>query len=153
MKLFTVCVLTICVLSGCIGGFTAQDERICDPTINAGADQSVICSTISPSSADFSLMLANLEGIKNNLWTREAAVSFFNEVERILDANNTWLSLTRHIINRLDILREDMGVEIIFLSSYINLPEFNSDMIISEYDKYLLKTHIKHQRERVLALF
>ena len=108
---------------------------------------------MSPTSADFALMLANLEGIKNKIWTKAQAVEFFNDVESMVNTGGTWMSLTQWVMKRVTLIRDTFGVEIVFLSTYLELPEFAQGGLISEYDKYLLLQHIKHQRERVIALF
>ena len=134
-------------------GLSQRDQQICDPVQNPGAENSLICKTMSPTGTDFSLMLINLEGIKNKIWTKEQAIEFFNEAEALINAGNTWAQLVNHLISRLEVIRDTFGVEIIFLSTYLELPEFSGGGPISDYDVYLLKLHIQHQRERVIALF
>lgn len=133
--------------------FSPKDEVICDPVQNPGADESLICAMMSPSQADFTLMFANLEGIKNKIWTRQNAVDFFNDLESFLDAGATWSGLVVQITRRVTAIRDTFGVEIVFLSTYLEMPEFVEGGPISAYDIHLLKTHIQHQRDRVLALF
>ena len=130
--------------------FTPQDEAICN---KPEAANSLICKMMGPSGADFALMMANLEGIKHGIWTKQQAGAFFDEAEAMIKAGGSWAQLTSWTIKKVTFIRDELGVEVLFLSSYLQMPEFAQGGVIDAYDQQLLLVHIRHQRERVLALF
>ena len=155
MKFFTKSVLALCVvslliLSGC--AMTGEkDTALCG---KPEAENSLICKYIpSPYGADFGLMFVNLEAIKEGLYTKEQAENFLTDIETYLETEQLTYQLLVNFLKKKVDIANSFAIELIFLSQFLEMPEFHVDLILDPFDKYLLKAHIANQRNKVLALF
>ena len=150
MKKLVVVFLVLFVFKGCVGIIQKDDE-----CMKIEAKDSVICSVlikmgISTRDANMLFKFANLELIRNEVYSKENALTFLQDVEAILNSS-TYQGLAKYLIRTTSELTTEYNVQIILLSEYFN--EFVDIPIpISEFDIYLLKEHINQQKNLVLMI-
>ena len=105
---------------------------------------------ISARDANLLFKFANLELIKEGVYSKESALAFFEKVERLINTM-TYQGLAEYLIITTTKLNSDYNVEIILLSEYFNM-FVGVPLPIVEFDKYLLKGHIQQQRRLVLMV-
>lgn len=131
--------LPLLVAVGC--AFT-QPSTICETD-----KPSLICKRLSnPEQADVLLQVANIQGLKNDVYSGEEALKFLDFCEQLINKSTTYFDMTNYISNVFD----DYELEVLILSRY--MPKLAVDIPITNYDRQLLLAHIQHQRE-VISMY
>ena len=135
-------VLTMAIaIGGCSGASPRAD--ICD-----GKD-SVICEVVpDPLAADIVLQLANVEAVKEGVYSPDEAVDVIDQILDALSAEEvpTYGGLGAFAASRI----KGVEPEIVVLSGYIDL--LNQDIPIKDYDAYLIRTHLERQKTAMLSM-
>ena len=133
MKKFFV----LCILSLALFACTPKPSPIC-----VNHTDSLICQYIpDPLQADLVLRIANLEAIKNNVYTKQQALIAIDKIETAVNSTITYsdiLILTNEYIKQL-------GPEIIVVTSTFD--KLNQNIPISDYDKKLIIAHLERQKQ------
>ena len=152
MKKFFTVLLCIFFMSflGCAA--TQSRSSVCN---KPEAQDSVICDTfgnlgMSVEQANLLFKVANVALIQENAYTKESFLKFLDETERLVDTSGSYMNLALYIISAIEAFNYKHGVELIMISDY--LYTFNQTTPITSYDQYLLKEHIKQQRNTVNLL-
>jgi len=140
-----VLIITCALLFAC-GNVQVKD----DPCMKPEAINSVICAKladvgISVYDANLIFKLANMELIKNNAYAKEDCELFLDNVESILDSA-TYNDMVAYIVFQLADLKTKYGAEIFLLMDYFSRFE-GIALPITEFDKGLLREHIRQQRQ------
>lgn len=146
-KLIVIMTILAIVLStfGC-SKYLQVKEDPCTVPESAG---SILCDNfnkigISAYDADLFFKLANVELIKHNVYTKEAAVGFLNDLDNMLE-NTTYSNFAAYVISKINNMNNDYGMEIAIVMDYMN--RFKGiEVPINSYDVYLIKQHIKNQK-------
>ena len=136
------------MFTGCswMNSLTSDKPSVCD-----GVTGSFICETIdNPETADVFLQLANYEILRKGVFKKADVEKFFNEMETYIKAVDTWSNLVVYVSNRIESVREKVGMEIFILTQYSDV--LNKPIPISEFDKNLILIHIEHQK-RIIQLY
>ena len=121
-----------------------------DPCMKPEAVDSVICAKLqdmgmSVYDANLIFKLANLELVKQGAYAKEDCEWFLDNVESILDTA-TYNDIVAYIVMEAADLKTKYGAELILLMDYFNRFE-GIEIPITEFDKGLLREHIKQQRQ------
>lgn len=108
-------------------------------------EKSLICEKIhNPEQADLLLQIANVEALKNEVYTAEQAISFLNEAEVFLQEVRTYPALAQWLASNI----KEYQLEALVLSGYMTTFQ-NVDLPIYDFDRHLLLEHIKRQKRLV----
>lgn len=133
--LMAVALVSIMFVTGCA---TTQPSQIC----LGHTEDSLICQHIpNPLQADVVLRIANLEAIKNDVYTRQQAYDAINYIEDVVKTTNTYSDLLL-VVNKYI---KNMGPEILIVTS--SFEELNKTLPISDYDRKLILIHLERQKE------
>lgn len=121
------------------------------PSICDGVQGSFLCDEVKdPRKADVLLQLANYEVLRHGVFSKEDVMTFFNELELFVENVQTWADLVLYVTNRVETLKEKLGVELYIVSQYADL--LNADIPINDFDKKLILVHIENQK-KIVSLY
>lgn len=103
-------------------------------------------------SADFVLCLTNLQAIEEGVYTREEAQYFFSRLSYLVEQPMTYQAFAKKVVQMVAKLNSRSGRIVVLVSAYMG-PISGETAMINDVDRELIRQHIQHQRERVLALF
>ena len=120
-----------------------------DPCMKPEAVDSVICAKlrnigISVYDANLLFKLANMELVKHNAYAKGDCLRFLNNIESILDST-TYNEVVMYIVFQVEELKTKYGAELFLLMDYFSRFE-GIEIPITEFDKGLLREHIRQQR-------
>lgn len=138
-----VTMIILCALCAC--SFLQPAE------IPEGCENSFIINKIpNYREVDVLFQLANVQGIRQDLYTREQALKFLDDCEAMLEST-TYSDLAIFVIAKIKWLNEHAGVEVLILSQYVT-DAFNEPLPLDACDIDLLKKHIQKQRTLIKML-
>ena len=113
--------------------------------IPEGCENSIIMNKIGfYKEADFLLTLANVRALKEDAYTKEQVLDFFDDLTELLNTA-TYAELATFVLEKVKWVNENMGVEILILTEY-GIDFLGNDLPIDQCDKELLLKHINKQR-------
>lgn len=131
--------LLIIVLLFTVGCAYMQPSSVCDTD-----ERSLICEKIpQPEHADIALQLVNVRALKNDYYSAQKVLKFFDMCESFLEKDVTYGVFVKWLGSYI----EDVELEVVILSNYLNV--LKVDIPISDYDRMLLQEHIERQKEIV----
>jgi len=140
MKNFFISIIFIFLLSSCAS--IQEIHPICENRVD-----SYICQVFpNPLAVDLILRFANVEAIKNDVYTKEQAVAAINNLETLIKNSHSFLDFFLIAQNYVG----NMGPEIFILAD--SFSSFNRPIPISEFDKYLLLEHLNRQKQIILLI-
>jgi hypothetical protein len=115
-----------------------------------GTWNSVILNKIpDPQSVDIMLQLANLEAIKQDVWTKDQAEQLLTWIETQLTLPDiTFSTLIAQVLPMVTQLNNVAGAEVYLISQYVTA--LNVPLPISACDKELIRAHLAKQRTILL---
>jgi len=142
VKLLVVFLFGLLFLTGC---FNAQPQ-VPPP----GCEHSLIVQKIpNYRNVDILLQIANLEALKQRVYTKEQALDALDDIEKVLkDENATYSQLLSVVVSKVNWVNEHAGAELFILSQYFEI--FKSNQKIDPCDRDLLLAHLAKQRAVIL---
>lgn len=115
--------------------------------IPPGCENSVILKQVpNAKEVDLLLKLANVQAVKQNLYTKSEALAAIESIETVLQNESiTYADLAAQVLRYVDGANEKAGIEIFLIVDYIQ--GFKSQPIqIDQCDRDLLFKHLQQQR-------
>lgn len=136
-------VLIVLAVMLCLGCTTTNP-------IPPGCESSVILKQIpNAKEVDLLLKLANVQAVKQNLYTKSEALAAIESIETVLlEKNITYADLAGQVLRYVDGANQRAGIEIFLIVDYIQ--GFKSEVVqIDKCDRDLLLKHLQQQRTYV----
>lgn len=146
IKSFLITLSAFALLASC-----TATSRVC---MTPEATNSVICPTLAkvsltPESANLMFKLANIEAIRANIYAKKDVLAFFNSAEALLE-DATYMSLASYVIFEIAKINTKYQLEMVLITQSFAVFQ-TTNIPINEFDKNLILTHIKQQKQ-LLAL-